>query len=324
MKKASRLNVITVSLLLNLLLIVYIGLNQSQFFHDQKKARYGEDFDMSLQEFEEVGFARDFINRLISFEPESYRISQTALSFLMSPDLRADHLNEVSRLDSKIQKNAVSQKGELIALVRSRKNPRDFHAYTQVEIIERINISYLSRIDFSIADVEKSPENPRGFLVDRLSREVVTKGRLEEMLEFDRLRVFPKRAVLLRFPCTVEHVLLPQGSSIKMRLTTFDVSEVQIWSDRVLPTESIMKVSCQHQDFPIKISSALDSDLQGYHSAVVFRSFSPKFYRAEKKPMQKSDTGIHSKAATQVIKKTLEEQLGFIIENGENDERNEN
>lgn len=318
MKKVDRLSVTTVSLLLNLLLIVFIALSSSRLLYNKQKARYGEDFDVSLQEFEEVGFARDFINRLISFEPESYRISQTALSFLMNSDLRADHLNEVSRLGSKIQKNAVSQKGELIALVRSRKNPRDFHAYTQIEITERTNFSYLSRIDFSIADVEKSPENPHGFLVDRLSREVVTSGKLEEMLELDRLRIFPRQAVLLRFPCTVEHVLLPQRSSVKMRLTTFDVSEVQIWSDEVLPTENIMKVSCQHQDFPIKISSALDSDLQGYHSAVVFRSFSPKFYRAEKRSRGKPDTGVNSKATTRAIKKTLEEQLGFIIENDEN------
>lgn len=303
-------------------LVVSIGLNAALFSYvfmrgdlpirsrdgDRPAGSPLAEGESGFQDFEIVAFAREFAERLTSFESETFRATQTAASFLMADELRRLRLAEVERLGEKMHSRRVVQRGRLMQLTRLSGEEDRFQARVQVDLIEddgKVQSSYDTSMRFHVRRVSRSAQNPWGFLVDELEQSVVT----EKLSEATRLRersikITPAKSVLLRFPCVIENVEIPKGTPLRVRLTTLDISEVQILAQDVFEGEHVMTATCRDRAFRVKLQSANDlkEELVAL-KALTFDDAESLKPRSELKKRAKS-----------AVERSIEEQLGFVIE----------
>lgn len=266
--------------------------------------------DQAFKDFETVAFAREFAERFASFESESFRSTQTALSFLLDETERSRRLEEVDRISEKLLKKSVIQRGRLIRLARKSETEDAFQADLQVDLVEGGDVSpvqnqFRLKLSFDVKRVKRTAQNPWGFLIGNLRQEVLPADFLVKNTHAILMR--PQSPVLLRFPCVIENVELPKGSPIRVRLTTLDVSELQMRTAEPLVGEHKMRAVCRDRAYSVSLSSDMRDSL-GLYPLTTIQSYTVAESEAAK---PKKPAGLRIKTA---VEKSIEEQLGFVIE----------
>lgn len=271
--------------------------------------------EAGFEDFETVAFAREFTERLTTFESETFRSTQVAVSFLMEDEARRNRLADIDRLAEKMRDRQVVQRGRLMFLARTSKEANRFQARVQVDLLEgageqaaagpKSQSTYFIKMDFEIMRVARSAQNPWGFLVSNLEQTVTT----ENLSASDRageklIRIMPETSVSLRFPCVIENVELPKGTSLRVRLTTLDVSEVQLRTEKNLESEQQITAICRDRAFRVKVASMINQT----DSLVALKVFT--FEDAESLSLG----AAKKKKPKSAVERSIEEQLGFVIE----------
>lgn len=266
--------------------------------------------DNAFKDFETVAFAREFAERFASFESESFRSTQTAVSFLLEEAERTRRLEEVDRISEKLLKKSVTQRGRLIRLARKSEIEDQFQADLLVDLLEGAGANpaksqFRLKLSFAVKRVERTTTNPWGFLIESLQQEVLPVELKTESISSILLR--PGSPVLLRFPCVIENVELPKGTPIRVRLTTLDVSELQMRTSEPLTGEHKMRAVCRDRAFRVSLSSDISSTLGPYPLTSI------QSYTLAQAEAAGPTRPIGPRAKT-AVEKSMEEQLGFVIE----------
>lgn len=273
-----------------------------------KNEAHGEGFEI----YEGINFAREFSERSQSFEPKTYKISQIATAFLLDDESRARRIAEIDRLEDKIVRGQVMQRGRLISLLKLDQATERFVADLAVELTEgSANVSeFQMRLSFALEHVDRSAQNPWGFRVRDFKQDVI----LNENVTADAMGTAPffnlraGTAVLVRFPCSIENVELPKGTSVRVKLTTFDISELQLKSDSELTSPQTVRAVCKDKSFTMNLlpESQPDQPLTVLRTLTMANAvdIAPAAKANVKKP----------KRAKLGVEKSVEEQLGFVIE----------
>lgn len=318
MKSRALIAAMALSLGLN---AVLLALSWRSLFADDSQGIEAEsrpltNSETGFQDFEIVAFAREFAERLTSFESETFRATQTAASFLMSEDLRRSRLAEVERLSEKMQSRRVVQRGRLMYLTRVVGAEDRFHARVQVDLIEddgKVQSSYDIGMRFQVRRVSRSAQNPWGFLVESLEQSVATE-KLSEVARLNErsIQIAPSKSVLLRFPCVIENVEIPKGTPLRVRLTTLDISEVQIRAQDEFAGEHVMTATCRDRAFRVKLQSAkiASGDAANIDAKELVALKALTFDDAESLKLG----GGRKPRAKSAVERSIEEQLGFVIE----------
>lgn len=271
--------------------------------------------EAGFEDFETVAFAREFSERLTTFESETFRSTQVAASFLMEDEARRNRLADIDRLAEKMRARQVVQRGRLMFLARTSKEANRFQARVQVDLLEsaveqkavgpKSQSTYFINMDFEIMRVARSAQNPWGFLVSNVQQTVT----IENLSVADRaneklIRMTPETSVSLRFPCVIENVELPKGTSLRVRLTTLDVSEVQLRTEKSLESEQQITAICRDHAFRVKVA-AMSNQTDRLVALKVFT-----FDDAEKLSLGTAKR----KKPKSAVERSIEEQLGFVIE----------
>jgi hypothetical protein len=274
--------------------------------------------DNAFKDFETVAFAREFAERFASFESESFRSTQTALSFLLAESERSQRLEEIDRLSEKLAKKSVAQRGRLIRLARRGEVEDAFQADLHVDLFEGAGASpgknpiknqFRLKLSFDVKKVDRTAQNPWGFLIENLRQEVIAEELDSHISRSIVLR--PQSPVLLRFPCVIENVELPKGTPIRVRLTTLDVSELQMRTVEPLIGEHKMRAVCRDRAYRISLSSDLSSSssVQEAYPLTSIQAYTVAQSEAAK-PLIRN--GVRRPKTA--VEKSIEEQLGFVIE----------
>jgi hypothetical protein len=269
------------------------------------------DADNAFKDFETVAFAREFAERFASFESESFRSTQTALSFLLEEKERSQRLEEIDRISEKLVKKSVTQRGRLMRLARRGEAEDAFQADLLVDLLEGASSSpsktqFRLKLSFDVKKVDRTAQNPWGFLIGNLRQEVMAADPTE--LGSRSILVRPQSPVLLRFPCVIENVELPKGTPIRVRLTTLDVSELQMRTAEPLIGEHKMRAVCRDRAYRVSLSSDLSAS-QGAYPLTSIQSYT--IAQSETAKPMKNNGPRRAKSA---VEKSIEEQLGFVIE----------
>lgn len=302
---------LVLSLAGNAYLLIKLGTNQKS--QADVSAVTASEADTAFKDFETVAFAREFAERFASFESESYRSTQTALSFLLDEKERSQRLEEIDRLSEKLIKKSVIQRGRLMRLARRSEAEDAFQADLQVDLLEGaspgkspIKSQFRLKLSFDVKKVDRTAPNPWGFSIGNLQQEVVAEDSME--LSSRRIMVRPQSPVLLRFPCVIENVELPKGTPIRVRLTTLDVSELQMRTAEPLIGEHKMRAVCRDRAYRVSLSSDLSATEESYPLTSI-----QSYTLAQSEPA-KPLNGVGARRAKSAVEKSIEEQLGFVIE----------
>ncbi|MBN8539946.1 MAG: hypothetical protein J0L82_06130 [Deltaproteobacteria bacterium] len=304
---------LVLSLASNIILFVLLdrGRGPGSGLGTTESAGTASEADNAFKDFETVAFAREFAERFASFESESFRSTQTALSFLLEEKERSQRLEEVDRISEKLVKKSVTQRGRLMRLARRGEAEDAFQADLLVDLLEGASASpsknqFRLKLSFDVKKVERTAQNPWGFLIGNLRQEVMAADPTE--LGSRSILVRPQSPVLLRFPCVIENVELPKGTPIRVRLTTLDVSELQMRTDEPLFGEHKMRAVCRDRAYRVSLSSDL-SAAQGAYPLTSIQSYT--IAQSETAKPMKNNGPRRAKSA---VEKSIEEQLGFVIE----------
>lgn len=261
-------------------------------------------------EFERLRFIRDFTDRLYTFQAASFRSTQTALAFLLTDQQREERLGEVERLASKIEKSGMSQVGRLHYL-RALDGSGRYEAAIRIRLNDgRSETSLIAYTQFELKALSPNAENPWGLKIDRLTQTVnADSGEGVKGLSLDLSSGGP--GVTVQFPCLVENVELEKGTSLRVRLSTFDVSELEITSRGAAGDahrgEERVRVLCSDRAFQF-VAKLKDSKDGVVWPQLLFLSFRMND-GIDRRVLDRKPPRPRAK-----FEKTLEEQLGFVTE----------
>lgn len=262
--------------------------------------------------FEGVNFAREFSERSHSFEPGTFKVSQLATAFLLGEKDRANRVAEVERLEEKIVRGQVSQRARLMTLVRLPGTQERYQADLNVELREgpvgkATTNEFEMRLTFVLEHTDRSTQNPWGFLIQDFKQEVLaTNSTADTMGTAPAFYLRSGTAVLVRFPCSIENVELPKGTSVRVKLATFDISELQLTTDKTLATAETVRAICKDKVFTMQLLSDSSSD----QPLMVLKTLTMANAREIPRP-----AAIAPKKRKKLgVEKSIEEQLGFVIE----------
>lgn len=263
-------------------------------------------------EFERLRFIRDFTDRLYTFQAASFRSTQTALAFLLADQQREEKLGEVERLALKIEKSGISQVGRLHFL-RALDGSGRYEAAIRIRLNDgHAETPLLAYTQFELKALSPSAENPWGLKIDRLTQTVnADSGEGVKGLSLELAPNGP--GVTVQFPCLVENVELEKGTALRVRLSTFDVSELEITARGagtvgVGPrTEERVRVLCSDRAFQFVAKLRDFKDGVGW-PRLLFLSFRMND-GIDRKVLERKPPRPRAK-----FEKTLEEQLGFVTE----------
>lgn len=249
----------------------------------------------SLDQIERVSFVRQFVERYVSFDFNNFWQGQTALSFLMTPDLREKRLAEISRVKEKIRKNAVVQRGKILSVRRGED--QTYRILAGVELSENRKVNHLNaNIEMMLTEGTRSLENPWGLVVSKFRTDLQSQPAAFSG-QFSMTKDSP---TILSFPCAVENFEIPPQFPLKVKITTFNVSEIQLYLlDGGAPSASL-KAFCREKEFSLVLKNEkgrADLFIEVPESLAKSRST-----LAKKKPGQNP------------YQKTIESELGFMID----------
>lgn len=247
-----------------------------------------------LTEMEKLTFLRQFLDRYFNYDSHSFWQSQTSLAFLMTPQLGEKRIVEVSRLREKIQNKNLIQAGKLESLTVSSAG--DFTARIHLKITEgtRQNDLY-TQLRLRLHKTDRTLENPWGLLVQEMS--FLANSPNKDPFAAT-IRLGEKTPAILAFPCALENLHNPDENILKIKITTMNVSELQIFSTAEITTPLSLSAACKDYEF----HWSLQSDNKNID---LFRLFP-------------EETGIKrknkaGKPAKDIYEKTIESVLGIEL-----------
>ena len=264
-----------------------------------------------FEAFEGITFARDFSERFLTFDSLNFRNRQTAVAFLLDDQAKSARLAEIDRLSEKIEKRDVSQRARLVTLTRVGRSEDRFRANVEVELIEGSGTGahrsqFATQLEFSIERTDRNSQNTWGFRVKNLVQQVVPEEANVGTKPVFALR--PGVPTLLRFPCSIENVELPKGTSVRVKLTTLDISELQLRTVKDLETEQTVRAVCRDRAFTLKLAPEVETS-QGL---VVLKTL--KMESAVALPSAESLKAAARNRRKTGVEKSIEDQLGFVVE----------
>lgn len=274
---------------------------------DESSALKEEGFEA----FEGITFARDFAERFLSFDSANFRAKQVATAFLMTDVTRSERLAEIDRLSEKIEKRNVVQRARLVTLTRLGKSEDRFRANLEVELVEGSGEGahknrFTTQLDFAIERTERTSQNTWGFRVKSLSQQVVP----EEMGvgKNPSFSLRPGVPTLLRFPCSIENVELPKGTSVRVKLTTLDISELQLRTMKALEQVQSVRAVCRDRAFTLRLTPEVETE----SDLVVLKTLMME--SAVVMPSAESLKAAARNRKKTGVEKSIEDQLGFVVE----------
>ncbi|UYL09566.1 hypothetical protein B9G69_003140 [Bdellovibrio sp. SKB1291214] len=265
---------------------------------DMSATEKGRPQSFQVAEMEKVTFLRQYLDRYFTYDSNNFWQSQTSLTFLMSQSLREKRIQEVQRLRDKIQSKSLNQKSLLLSLAQTAENR--YHALLSLQISEergKVNQLYVG-VDLAIESTDRTLENPWGFLITQMnfpqtSPDAVTLS--------STLGIREKAPLVITFPCAIENIEVNPESVIETKITTLNVSEIQLTAAKKFATAVTMIAFCKDKEYHFSVSSAeKNSDM--------FRAFT-----ADLAQMRKIPAG--QKKGKDIYDKTIENVLGIQIEN---------
>lgn len=258
--------------------------------------------NLQLSEMEKITFLRQYLERFFNFDSNNFWQTQTSLSFLMAPDLRNQRIEEVRRLRDKIQQKNLVQKGQLLTLSSNGKDK--FTAQVHTETIEENGTknelnSYLS---LELVSTERTLENPWGLLVKQMKFE---KSSSDPQVFASSLAIKEKVPLTITLPCAIENIENPKEDVLKTKITTMNVSEIQLTTPSPLTAPVTMKALCKDTEYTFEVKAGgQESDLFVAFPASVAVVRKKEVPTAPSKPRKKD-----------IYDKTIENVLGIKVEN---------
>ena len=264
-----------------------------------------------FETFEGIAFAREFSERYLTFDSTSFRNRQLAVAFLLDDQIRPARLAEIERLSEKIENRIVIQKARLVTLTKVGESTDRFRADLDVELMEGSgsgahSSEFSTQLEFSIERTDRNSQNTWGFRVKNLSQKVIPQEKGLGTAPIFALRAGV--ATLIRFPCSIENVELPKGSSVRVKLTTLDISELQMRTMNPLTTEQSVRAVCRDRAFTMKLRP--DDDLSG--DLIVLKTLTME--SAVVMPSAEALKAAARNRRKTGVEKSIEDQLGFVVE----------
>ncbi len=257
--------------------------------------------NFQLSEMEKITFLRQYLDRYFTYDSNNFWQSQTSLTFLMSQSLREKRIQDVQRLREKIQSKSLNQRSLLLSLTNQGGN--SYHALLSVQISEaanKVNQLFVA-VDLAIEDTDRTLENPWGLLITKMEFPQTSP---EAALLSGTLAIREKSPLVITFPCAIENVEAIPESSLETKITTLNVSEIQLTAAKKLDAPVAMTAYCKDREYHFNVAFAdKDSDL--------FRAFTADLAQVRKKDVNAN--GQNKKK--DIYDKTIENVLGIKIEN---------
>lgn len=256
--------------------------------------------NFQLSEMEKTTFLRQYLERYFTYDSNNFWQTQTSLSFLMSQNLREKRIQEVQRLREKIQSKSLNQRSTLLSLTNA--GGTNYHALLSLQISEEQNkVSQLFvSVNLNIDDTERTLENPWGLMITQMA---IPKTTPESTALANTLGIREKSPLVITFPCAIENVEGSPESSLETKITTLNVSEIQLTTSKNLAAEVKMTAYCKDKEYHFTIAKAdKDSDL--------FRAFT-----ADLAQIRKVESGSGKTKKKDIYDKTIENVLGIQLEN---------
>ena len=269
-------------------------------FSLKQDAEVGAD-TKNLDQIERLSFVRQFVDRYVSFEPDNFWQGQTALSFLMASELREKRLQEISRLKEKIIKNNITQRGHILSV---EKDHDHYIVHFLIDLSEGKSTQQLfSSVTLKLGEAPRSLENPWGLVISSLSFSPI-EGKPKNIFD-GHLYAIKEAPVLLHFPCAVENLEVPPGAPVSVKITTLNVSEIQLFLNQDLAQEMRLKAYCHQKEFAWSLSAPGKEERTQLFIEV------PDSAGHNRLAQDQSAKKAKKKNAYQ---KTIEDELGFVIE----------
>lgn len=249
-----------------------------------------------LEALEKVNFLRQFSDRFLNYDRDNFWQTQLTLTSLMAPSLRQERKSEVQRMKDVIEKKSFSQRANLISI----EFAPNFNWISNYQITTQENgkkEQFQISLHYEMTETERTMENPWGLLIQQIKTQ--NKSELLNNKNPKTLYLTDHSPLLMNFPCQVENIEVPNDPPIAFKLTTLNTTEVQVFKKRDFSEPILGKALCRSGYFTFQISS------------------SPKENQTALLNFQESDLQkevIKKKAKKTQEMKTIEEELGFVIE----------
>lgn len=208
--------------------------------------------NLQLSEMEKITFLRQYLDRFFNYDSNNFWQTQTSLSFLMAPELRDRRIEEVRRLREKIQQKNLIQKAQLVSL--SSTGPNKFSALVTLQITESNQTSTLNTSwNLELTSAERTLENPWGLLVRRMD---MAKSTTDAFQLPTALRIHNTVPLLLTLPCALENIESSSEADLKTKITTMNISEIQLTTAAPLKAPVHLKALCKDTEFSFEVTEA--------------------------------------------------------------------
>lgn len=253
--------------------------------------------NVQLGEMERMTFLRQYLERYFNYDSNNFWQSQTSLAFLMSPKLSEDRIREVSRLREKIQQKNLSQAGRLLSLKQVPDGSYQAELHLRITENAQKNDLYI-KTQIRLSNTERTLENPWGLVVSSMQLSSAPTAP-----EFTALvRVGSQSPTLLTFPCAIENIENPRESDLKIKITTLNISELQITPAKTFTGPVSLLASCKGLEFKFDlVTEGKEKDL-----FVAFPESAGTVRRKEVVPGK-----VHKK---DIYEKTIENVLGIELD----------
>ena len=253
--------------------------------------------NVQLGEMEKMTFLRQYLERYFNYDSNNFWQSQTSLAFLMSPKLSEERIREVSRLREKIQQKNLSQAGRLLGL--KLLPDASYEATVHLRITENAqkNDLYI-KTRIRLSSTERTLENPWGLVVSSMQMSSTPTAPAFSA----RVHVGSQSPTLLTFPCAIENIENPQETELKIKITTLNISELQITPAKTFTGPATLLASCKGLEFKFDlITEGKEKDL--------FLAFPESVGTVRRK--ETAPGKIHKK---DIYEKTIENVLGIELD----------
>lgn len=271
------------------------------------RARRGPDSVVSpilasepgVSALERIAFAQQFQERLLNYDQANFAPGQTALTFLMAEPLRQRQLADLSERAGSRQRefqqtarlSRLRSRGENGVTAAGRLKGREESATWELEY----------EVDLELEPLARSIENPWGWQVRELAMRTRSKSE-ESRPTTTPLALSTTSPTILSFPCFVQNIQTPKDLPVRIKLTSMNVSEVQLHRTEGRLTPTVIEARCADRVFPLALSEGTPED-----------SFDLRVELDEKDGLAKKVADRLGKKS-EAYERNLEAELGFVVE----------
>jgi hypothetical protein len=248
---------------------------------------------------ERTAFAHQFQERLLNYDRSNFAPGQTALTFLMAEPLRQRQLAELAERagsrEREFQQSARLRRLRAVAddrvMATGRLKGREDAATWDLDY----------EVELGLGTLARSIENPWGWQVREL--EVRTRPATREQGEPTlALALSSATPTILSFPCFVQNIQAPKTLPVRIKLTSMNVSEVQLHRTEGALEPATLEARCAERVFPLTIRDAAPGEASDLRVEI-----------DENDGLAKKIADRRGKKS-EAYEKTLEAELGFVVE----------